>query len=220
MGKGYESQQKQEQPAQQGAGDHEKAHDEACGAAKQKHEQAHAEAESMARAAHAAADAAMSAAAAATAGSSSEYLQNVGNFVAAALDPLGIDVQVHVDTPSSSNEEDQNEKSMNSSSDDDDEWTVVSDKKKPNEDTIEIPIQKINESEKEKEQKLYPSLQKETPQETTKGLLTEANMDVDNQGASGSLHGIETSAKSADPNPVTAVHPDPKIQVALQAMMN
>jgi len=229
MGEGYESQQKQEQPAQQGAGDHEKAHDEACGAAKQEHEQAHAEAESMARAAHeaaaaaaheAAAAAAMSAAAAATAGSSSEYLQNVGNFVAAALDPLGIDVQVHVDTPSSSNEEDQNEKSMNSSSDDDDEWTVVSDKKKPNEDTIEIPIQKINESEKEKEQKLYPSLQKETPQETIKNPPTEVSMDVDNQGASGSSHGIETSAKSADPKPVTAVHPDPKIQVALQAMMN
>merc|ERR1712098_790895 len=152
----------------------------------------------------------MSAAAAATAGSSSEYIQNVGNFVAAALDPLGIDVQVHVDTPSSSNEEDQNEKSMNSSSDDDDEWTVVSDKKKPNEDTIEIPIQKINESEKEKEQKLYPSLQKETPQETIKNPPTEVSMDVDNQGASGSSHGIETSTKSADPKPVTAVHPDQK----------
>merc|ERR1712025_750109 len=163
--------------------------------------------EAAAAAAHeAAAAAAMSAAAAATAGSSSEYLQNVGNFVAAALDPLGIDVQVHVGTPSSSN--------------DDDEWTVVSDKKKPNEDTIEIPIQKINESEKEKEQKLYPSLQKETPQETIKNPPTEPSMDVDNQGASGSSHGIETSAKSADPKPVTAVHPDPKIQVALQAMMN
>merc|ERR1719481_2442627 len=95
---------------------------------------------------------------------------------------------------------------MISSSDDDDEWTVVSDKKKPNEDSTEIPIQKTNEPEKHEEERLYPSLQKETPQETTKDSPTEVSMDVDNQ--------------SADPKPVTAVHPDPKIQVALQAMMN
>jgi len=230
MGEGYESQQGQEQGNQQGHGEHEKAHGEACGAAKEAHEQAHAQAESMAAAAHeaaaaaaheAAAAAAMGAAAAATAGSSADYLQNVGSFVAAALDPLGIDVQVHVETPSASQGEDENEKSMNSSSDDDDEWTVVSDKKNPKEDVIEIPIQKTTEPEKEKE-KLYPSLPKETPaeEELAKNPTTEASMDVDNQEASGSATADTTSAKTGEPEPVIAVHPDPKIQVALQAMMN
>merc|ERR1719481_1703332 len=182
MGEGYESQQKQEQPTQQGAGDHEKAHGEACGAAKQEHEQAHAEAESMARAAHeaaaaaaheAAAAAAMGAAAAATAGSSAEYLQNVGNFVAAALDPLGIDVQVDIETPdgnrntvkASSAEtkaSNQSDKSM-SPSDDEDEWTVVSERKSE-EKTVEIPIQ-VTGQDTEKAEHLYPSLPKNVPEE-------------------------------------------------------
>merc|ERR1712145_40375 len=74
----------------------------------------HAEAHSAAHAAHSAAHAAHSAAKAAatndfaamnnafsgmTMTGSEDYLKNVGNFVAAALDPLGIDVKIDIETP-------------------------------------------------------------------------------------------------------------------------
>merc|ERR1712115_652296 len=63
------------------------------------HESAHAAAQTAAAAAQAtkAAEEAL-AAAGIPKSSNSEYLQQVGDFVAAALDPLGIDVQVDVET--------------------------------------------------------------------------------------------------------------------------
>merc|ERR1712098_857032 len=78
---------------------------------------AHTEAHSAAHAAHSAAHAAHAAHSAAQAAAtndfaamnnafsgmtmtgSEDYLKNVGNFVAAALDPLGIDVKIDIETP-------------------------------------------------------------------------------------------------------------------------
>merc|ERR1712012_1293368 len=149
-----------------------------------------------------------------------EYLQRVGDFVAAALDPLGIDVQVDVETPggqrttvkpsakTDKTEEDKAAspeavKEGSPSSSDDEEWTVLSDKK-PEAEAVEIPIQVL-----EKEvAPVYPSLPAE--ESTTPRNTPPSANETQDQGA----------AAPASAPPATAVHPDPRIQVALQAMMN
>jgi len=246
MGEQFSEGHTQNEQMHASGGSHEEAHAAASDAAKGAHDQAHAAAQEAAAAAHeAAAAAAHEAAAAASAAgdgmsgmtSSAEYLQNVGNFVAAALDPLGIDVQVDIETPdgnrntvkSSSAEtkvSNQRDKSM-SPSDDEEEWTVVSEKKSE-EKTVEIPIQ-VTGQETEKAQHLYPSLPKNVPEEgmnanqvtSQSGKVqpsVSSNQSVASASASSSTAEAVAKASGA-PSPL-ASHPDPKIQIALQAMMN
>merc|ERR1719150_1825970 len=117
--------------------------------------------------------------------SGEEYLQRVGDFVAAALDPLGIDVQVDVETPGG-------------------QRTTVK------------PSAKTDKAEEDQQDKavapVYPTLPAEestTSTSTPRNTTTSAN-ETQDQGA----------AAPASAPPATAVHPDPRIQVALQAMMN
>jgi len=222
-----------EHPQQPGAaGDHANAHAEAQASAANAHASAHSAAQAAAEDAHTAAHAAAQAAQAAEEafaaagmpeGSGEEYLQRVGDFVAAALDPLGIDVQVDVETlggqrttvkptvkPGDADEKKQDEaagpeaaRERSASPSDDEEWTVLADKK-PDAEAVSIPIQVLD----KEVAPVYPTLP--TTEATTTTTPTETATQDQGAGA---------GAASAPPATV-AVHPDPRIQVALQAMMN
>merc|ERR1719430_3054590 len=155
----------QEPAGEQGAN---YAHQESQANAAAGHESAHSTAQSAAETAHQAAHSAATAAAAqatkaaeeafAAAGipksKSADYLQKVGAFVAAALDPLGGDVEVNVEIPTGERptvkspekmEEDgekekdeetlkekmdvQEKKQSSVSNSDDEEWIMLTDKK-------------------------------------------------------------------------------------------
>merc|ERR1711915_676257 len=93
-----------------------------------------------------------------------DYLKNVGNFVAAALDPLGIDVKIDIETPEGKQSSQMSSKTR----------------------TVEINKEKAEDDSSEKKDE------------------------------------VEAAAPTSTPTApaVTAEHPDPRIQVALQAMMN
>merc|ERR1712107_926913 len=98
-------------------------------------------------------------------------------------------------------------KEGSASSSDDEEWTVLSDKK-PEAEAVQIPIQVLD----KEVAPVYPTLPAEestTSSSTPRNTSTSAN-ETQDQGA---------PAPASAP-PATAVHPDPRIQVALQAMMN
>merc|ERR1711972_713722 len=115
---------------------HEKAHAAAADAAKKAHDAAHKAATAENEAANKE--------------TSEEYLQNVGSFVAAALDPLGIDVQVSIETEdgekqtvsasssSSSTSSVVNGEEKEECKESDEEWTVLNDKKGDEEATQQL----------------------------------------------------------------------------------
>jgi len=166
----------------------------------------------------------------ATMAGSAECLKNVGNFVAAALDPFGIDVQVHVETPEGGSNDEKSESSSPSTSDDKTEekestdelktkasatstedWTIVGEK------DVETNNANLLESRPSTSttttNSTPPTTTTSTPSTTTASTSSTANA-VDQSSSS-----TETLTSSSAP-PAAVTHPDPKIQVAVQAMMN
>merc|ERR1712142_1442228 len=158
----------------------------------------------------------------ATMAGSAECLKNVGNFVAAALDPFGIDVQVHVETPEGESNDEKSESSSPSTSDDktnekestdelktkassssNEDWTIVGEK----------DVETNNANMLDSRPSTPATTTTSTPPTTTASTSSTANA-VDQSSSS-----TEAPTSPSAP-PASVTHPDPKIQVAVQAMMN
>merc|ERR1712062_942178 len=179
--------------------------------------QAHAQAHSEAQAA---------AGAAAFLTGSADYLQNVGSFVAAALDPLGIDVKIDIETPEgrkSCHVSRQTSTASASTSASQEQEKEKKEEKK--EETKEEEKQKeevvINEEKKAAEKAAEKAATPSDDEEDWTVLTDKKDAGAAGQEACLSLYPTLTENPPADiPTAPVASHPDPKIQVALQAMMN
>jgi len=197
----------------------------------------HAEAHSAAHAAHSAAHAAHSAAHAAATNDfaamnnafsgmnmtgSEDYLKNVGNFVAAALDPLGIDVKIDIETPDGKQSTQTSSKTRN--------IEIIKEK------AAEVSAEKKDEVKEPSSEKQVEVMDDDKEPEVSKNMTpTPSDDDEDWTVVKDSKEEEKTktlypslaetsqgaTASAAPTAPVvTAEHPDPRIQVALQAMMN
>merc|ERR1712062_233174 len=175
--------------------------------------QAHAQAHSEAQAA---------AGAAAFLTGSADYLQNVGSFVAAALDPLGIDVKIDIETPEGRKSchvsRQTSTASTSTSAGQEQEKEKKEEKKEEGKEKEEVVI---NEEKKAAEKAAEKAATPSDDEEDWTVLTDKKDAGAAGQEASLSLYPTLTENPPADiPTAPVASHPDPKTQVALQAMMN
>merc|ERR1712211_206696 len=193
-----------------GSEEHKRAHEEAANAAKAAHEQAHAAAADASAAFNAAFEGI-------NLTGSGDYLKNVGNFVAAALDPLGIDVKIDIETPEGRKSCQVSSATSSSSS----TTTTVEDKEEATKKEEEVVVEDHGKEPEASKKVTTPS----DDEEEWTVVSDKKDKEDDHQG---SLYPdlSETKPKEAatesSPTPTAPVanHPDPRIQVALQAMMN
>merc|ERR1712106_585260 len=204
--------------------EHQHAHEAAFEAAQEAHEQAHNAATEAAAAASAAQEAHNAAFEQfATMSGNADYLKNVGTFVAAALDPLGIDVQVDIETPEG-NRNTVRSSTSSSSSSSSSSTSNVNDENTPDQ--------------KDKEKKDNKKIDDMNSKSPTPSDDDDWTVVADKEGDSktveipiriingekkdGLYPSLPENATATAPPSVEPVasHPDPKIQIALQAMMN
>merc|ERR1712227_450024 len=198
-----------------GSEEHKRAHEEAANAAKAAHEQAHAAAADAAKASADASAALNAAFEGVNLTGSEDYLKNVGNFVAAALDPLGIDVKIDIETPEGRKSCQVSSATSSSSS------TTVEDKEEATKKEEEVVVEDQG---KEPEASKKASTPSDDEEEWTV-VSDKKDKEDDHQGSlypdlSETKPEEATTESSPTPTAPVANHPDPRIQVALQAMMN
>merc|ERR1711902_344048 len=184
-------------------GDHQKTHAESVAAAQ--------EAAKEASAANAA-NAASAAFAFPTLSGSEDYLQNVGSFVAAALDPLGIDVKIDIETP-------EGRKSCHVSRQTSSASAEASTSQEPEKEDVVINEEKKEETEAAKKSATSSDDEEEWTVLNDKKEAEADKKEDDGQGTP-LYPKLPENPPAEIPSAPVASHPDPKIQVALQAMMN
>jgi len=211
--------------ANQHSAEHQQAHEAAFEAAQEAHEQAHHAATEAAATATASQDAHQAAFEqfTTTMNGNAEYLKNVGTFVAAALDPLGIDVQVDIETPEGQRSTVQTASSSSSSSSTSRSSSVATDQK--TKETSAEGTEKIEEptSAKTGSDDEEWTVVEEKKEESAKEMPIQVPKDEEVSKIYPCLPDNQTtssgSTSTASGSTVTS-HANPKIQVALQAMMN
>merc|ERR1711872_1007058 len=205
--------------------EHQQAHEAAFEAAQEAHEQAHNAANEAAAAAAAAQEAHNAAFQEfSTMTGNADYLKNVGSFVAAALDPLGIDVQVDIETPEGVRDtvksSTRTASSSSSSSSSSTTSSVVEQEETGDKKDL---VEKVKEPETAK-----PKPESKPQSDDEEWTVVEDKKD-DQNTVEIPIKIIQKEKKEqiypslpeeATATPTTSSHPDPKIQVALQAMMN
>merc|ERR1712126_234802 len=206
--------------------EHQQAHEAAFEAAQEAHEQAHNAANEAAAAAAAAQEAHNAAFQEfSTMTGNADYLKNVGSFVAAALDPLGIDVQVDIETPEGTRDtvksSTRTASSSSSSSSSSTTSSVVEqeetgDKKDVVEKVKEPETAKPKpESKPQSDDEEWTVVEDKKDDQNTVEIPIKIIREEKKEQIYPSLPEEATTTAAT-----TASHPDPKIQVALQAMMN
>merc|ERR1711944_350892 len=194
------------------------------GAASSAHAEAHAAAHAAHSAAHAAAANDFAAMNNAFSGMNmtggEDYLKNVGDFVAAALDPLGIDVKIDIETPEGKQSAQVSSKTRNIEIIKEKAADESTEKKEELKEASAAKQEEVMEDYKEPEDS-----KKRTPtpsDDDEEWTFVKDGKEVDKtQPLYPSLTETSQAAAAAPTAPaVTAEHPDPRIQVALQAMMN